>query len=138
MYTNYSNELSHYGILGMKWGVRRYQNADGSLTSAGKARYGSSSLNKALTSSSRIWNQVSKSNNTAAKVAQTAVSASSIGASILGGAVAGYSTVSLSTASSAAALGASAVGLVGGVALASLGIVTASVVSGKYNNDDSK
>ena len=36
-----SNYLAHYGILGMKWGVRRYQNADGSLTSAGKERYGS-------------------------------------------------------------------------------------------------
>ena len=35
------NELRHYGILGMKWGVRRYQNADGSLTAAGKKRYGS-------------------------------------------------------------------------------------------------
>lgn len=35
------NYLAHYGILGMKWGVRRYQNADGSLTSAGKERYGS-------------------------------------------------------------------------------------------------
>ena len=32
--------LVHYGILGMKWGVRRYQNKDGSLTSAGKKRYG--------------------------------------------------------------------------------------------------
>lgn len=32
--------LIHYGILGMKWGVRRYQNKDGSLTSAGKKRYG--------------------------------------------------------------------------------------------------
>ena len=31
--------LIHYGILGMKWGVRRYQNKDGSLTSAGKKRY---------------------------------------------------------------------------------------------------
>lgn len=31
--------LAHYGILGMKWGVRRYQNADGSLTAAGKKRY---------------------------------------------------------------------------------------------------
>ena len=32
--------LIHYGILGMKWGVRRYQHKDGSLTSAGKKRYG--------------------------------------------------------------------------------------------------
>jgi hypothetical protein len=32
-------ELKHHGILGMKWGVRRYQNEDGSLTSAGRKRY---------------------------------------------------------------------------------------------------
>ena len=35
-----SDELSHYGILGQKWGVRRFQNADGSLTNAGKKRKG--------------------------------------------------------------------------------------------------
>jgi hypothetical protein len=32
-------ELYHAGIKGMKWGVRRYQNKDGSLTPAGKKRY---------------------------------------------------------------------------------------------------
>jgi len=34
-----NNELYHHGIKGMKWGVRRYQNYDGSLTPAGQKRY---------------------------------------------------------------------------------------------------
>lgn len=34
-----NNELEHHGIKGMRWGVRRYQNKDGSLTPQGKKRY---------------------------------------------------------------------------------------------------
>jgi hypothetical protein len=41
-------ELYHHGILGMHWGIRRYQNKDGSLTSAGKKRYLSTSLSSAI------------------------------------------------------------------------------------------
>lgn len=37
MYKN-DNELYHYGVKGQKWGVRRYQNPDGTLTPKGKAR----------------------------------------------------------------------------------------------------
>ena len=42
----FSDELYHHGIKGQKWGVRRYQNPDGTLTSEGIARYGKEGLGK--------------------------------------------------------------------------------------------
>ena len=35
----YTDSLMHHGIKGMHWGIRRYQNKDGSLTPEGKKRY---------------------------------------------------------------------------------------------------
>lgn len=37
--TSDTDELYHHGVKGMKWGVRRYQNKDGSITESGKKRY---------------------------------------------------------------------------------------------------
>lgn len=36
----YTNYLAHHGIKGQRWGVRRYQNSDGSLTDAGRRKLG--------------------------------------------------------------------------------------------------
>ena len=36
---DFDDFIAHHGILGMKWGIRRYQNADGTLTAAGRKRY---------------------------------------------------------------------------------------------------
>lgn len=47
---NNTYELYHYGIKGMKWGVRRYQNKDGSLTDEGRKR-----LVKSIRKTARTW-----------------------------------------------------------------------------------
>lgn len=59
METNY---LIHHGIKGQKWGVRRYQNADGTLTNAGKKRYDSEmkDLKKYTESSAEFWREQRK------------------------------------------------------------------------------
>lgn len=64
-YLNHESELYHHGILGMHWGIRRYQNKDGSLTPAGEARYRkkmakeSEKANKELVSS--VKHEIAKS-----------------------------------------------------------------------------
>ena len=42
------SDLRHHGIKGQKWGVRRFQNADGSLTAAGRKRYSADDYKNAL------------------------------------------------------------------------------------------
>ena len=42
------DELYHHGIKGQRWGIRKYQNADGSLTAAGKDRYVRSKRSESL------------------------------------------------------------------------------------------
>lgn len=56
-YENYPiDELYHHGIKGMKWGIRRFQNKDGSLTKAGKKRY-DAEMEKIKAETKKVKNQ---------------------------------------------------------------------------------
>lgn len=68
---HYRNELYHHGIKGQKWGVRRYQNPDGSLTAAGRARYGANG-SEYLKAKERYKNAKIRFNNAANKASNTA------------------------------------------------------------------
>ena len=66
-----SNELQHHGIKGQKWGVRRFQNTDGSLTAEGKKRYSVSDYQQAIDktkTAGEIVNEAKTLNNTVKKV----------------------------------------------------------------------
>lgn len=63
--------LEHHGVLGMKWGTRRYRNADGSYTEKGKKRYGIKN-HRTRRQAQRYLNDLSEDRNAAFKRARIA------------------------------------------------------------------
>ena len=58
-----SKELYHFGILGMKWGIRRFQNEDGSLTPLGRKRYSTADAIYSKKTSEKLYMLEKKRNN---------------------------------------------------------------------------
>jgi len=54
---NSQDSLTHHGIRGQKWGIRRYQNPDGSLTEAGKERYLGDNYKSSVDRIHSAWNK---------------------------------------------------------------------------------
>lgn len=91
-----NNELQHYGVKGMHWGVRRYQNYDGTVTAAGKKH-----LAKGMDRSARIAAQANlkrmrrskedRANilSTDSKVEKAYTVAESVRRNLIGGAIIG-------------------------------------------------
>lgn len=63
----FANSLSHHGILGQRWGIRRFRNKDGSLTDAGKKRYSSKDVendfNESIRSNNEAYKRIKENGN---------------------------------------------------------------------------
>lgn len=73
--------LAHHGIKGQRWGVRRFQNADGTRTEAGKRRYSDKELGKAKTiaeNASRITDNLGKINRAIGDIHKESVKSKSL------------------------------------------------------------
>ena len=86
-----SDELYHHGIKGQRWGVRRYQNSDGTLTSAGKARYNAGEFGKTV--KRKVSSALSTTKESASKKIQSIDKEKIKKAAIIGASVAAAAAV---------------------------------------------
>lgn len=92
LYYESSNELYHHGIKGMKWGRRRFQNSDGSLTAAGRKRYTDDVSEKkaAYKQAKKDYNKSEEGQAAKAARKEKAIKAAKVGAAVAGTALAAY------------------------------------------------
>ena len=82
----YSNELYHYGVKGQKWGIRRYQNPDGSLTEEGYARYGVDTNSGEMSSEGKqLYDEDQRKHDRNKKIGLGVSITAAVGAAVLAG-----------------------------------------------------
>lgn len=111
--TSYDLELYHHGIKGQRWGVRRYQNADGSLTAEGRKHYdiGSTAI-KGAKIGAAVGAGVNGGIMAAALIALAATGVGTVPALAAAG--------SIATQAALGAIGGTQIGLLGGVGVGAL------------------